>query len=64
MGNVAKASSKWLRMDGRYSKFHEKLIKNYNEENDAYFLEVTFQNSEKLHELHKNKNWKSRKSCY
>ena len=51
-------------MDGRYSKFHEKLIKNYNEENDAYFLEVNFQNSEKLHELHKNKNWKSRKSCY
>ena len=33
-------------MDGRYSKFHEKLIKNYNEENDAYFLEVNFQKAD------------------
>ena len=51
-------------MDRRYSKFHENLTKTHNEENDGYFLEVNFQYSEKLHELHKNKNWKSWKSCY
>ena len=35
------------------SKFNEDFIKSYNEESDeGYFLEVTVQYPEKLHELH------------
>ena len=40
-------------MDRRYSQFNEDFIKKYNEESDeGYFLEIDFQYSEKLHELH------------
>ena len=54
------------------SQFNENFIKNYNEESDErYFLEVDCQYLKKLHELHndlpfftrKNENWKCRKAC-
>ena len=50
MGNVTKASSKWIKDN---SPFNEDFIKNYNEESDkAYFREVDVRYLEKLHELH------------
>ena len=36
-------------------QFSESFIKNYNEESDGgYFLQVDFQYTEKLHEIHNN----------
>ena len=46
------------------SQFNEDSIKNYNGESDeVYFAETDVQYLEKLHELHQNENWKSRKVC-
>ena len=46
------------------SQFNEDSIKNYNGESDeVYFTETDVQYLEKLHELHQNENWKSRKVC-
>ena len=42
------------------SQFNEDFKKRYNEENDeGYFLEVNFQYSEKLHELHNDLSFSS-----
>ena len=52
MGNVAKASSKWIKDT---SQFDEDFIESYNEEsNEWYFLKVDVQYPKKLHELHSN----------
>ena len=52
MGNVTKASSKYLWIKGT-SQFNEDFIKNCNQESDErYFLEVDVQYHEKLHEHH------------